>query len=188
VLSADRFDLVVPHGAEAGVLVLHPHPDFGGDRFNPVVDAIFGAASAAGLAVIRFDFSSSDVPTAVAEAYDALSRLPAQVPLVVAGYSFGGLIATQVLDPRVVHWVLVAPPLTMLDVPTDAIAADPRPKLVLSPAHDQYCPPTAAAEATAGWVSTTLEPVEGADHFLAGATRRVADRTMQAIHSERSTP
>jgi len=165
------------------VLVLHPHPDFGGDRFNPVVDAIFRAAVAAGWAAIRFDFSTSDAPLAVAEAEDALGRLPGAIPLAVAGYSFGGSIATQVLDPRIVQWVLVAPPLTLLPLSTDAIAADPRPKLVLSPTEDQYCPPASAAEATAGWTATSLEPVEGADHFLAGAARGVADRTTQTIQS-----
>jgi alpha/beta superfamily hydrolase len=183
VLAEGQIDLVVPEAAEVGVLVLHPHPDYGGDRFNPVVDAIFRAAVAEGWAAVRFDFSSSDTVQAVAEATEALGRLPEQLPLAVAGYSFGGGIATQVLDPRLVQWVLVAPPLTMVDVPTDAIAADPRPKLVLSPTRDQFCPPASAAEATATWTATTLEPVEGADHFLAGATRGVAQRAVEVIRS-----
>jgi alpha/beta superfamily hydrolase len=185
VIEEGRLDLVAPEDAEVGVLVLHPHPDYGGDRFNPVVDAIFRAVVAAGWASIRFDFSSSEVPHAVAEAEDALGRLPDGIPLAVAGYSFGGGIATQLLDERIVQWALIAPPLTVLHVPTDAIAADPRPKLVLSPTHDQYCPPASAAEATAGWEATTVEPIEGADHFLAGATKDVAERTVEVIRSRR---
>jgi alpha/beta superfamily hydrolase len=183
VLADGQVDLVAPDGAELGVLVLHPHPDFGGDRFNPVVDAIFRAAVAEGWAAVRFDFSSSELSQAVAEATDALGRLPKALPLAVAGYSFGGGIATQVLDARIVQWVLVAPPLTMVDFPTDAIASDPRPKLVLSPTRDQYCPPAEAADATATWAATTVEPIDGADHFLAGATRGDAQRAVDVIRS-----
>ena len=67
---------------------------------------------------------------------EALDRLPGDGPLVVAGYSFGAGIGTQLLDPGIVRWVLVAPLLSPAKIDVDAIAADPRPKLVLSPDHD----------------------------------------------------
>ena len=165
------------------MLVLHPHPDYGGNRFNPVVDALFQAVTAEGWAVIRFDFSSSVADVAIAEAGEALDRLPGNVPLVVAGYSFGAGIATQLLGPRIVRWVLVAPLLSPAKLDVDAIAADPRPKLVLTPARDQFCPPATASEATAPWKETTLEVVDSADHFLAGATQRVSDRALEVIRS-----
>ena len=183
VIAAGRIDLVVPDGADLGVVVLHPHPDYGGDRFNPVVDTIFRAVSAAGAAAVRFDFSSSDVAETTAETRDALARLPPDLPVVLAGYSFGGGIATQVLDDRILRWVLVAPPLTSLGLELDAIASDPRPKHLLAPAHDQFCPPPDARAAAARWAATTVEPIEGADHFLAGATTRVAARTVELIRS-----
>ena len=41
MLPEGRYDLVDPPGAERAVLVLHPHPEYGGDRRNPVVDAVF---------------------------------------------------------------------------------------------------------------------------------------------------
>jgi alpha/beta superfamily hydrolase len=34
-------DLVVPAGARAGAVLLHPHPRFGGNRLNAVVAALF---------------------------------------------------------------------------------------------------------------------------------------------------
>ena len=185
MLTDGRFDLVVPDRAELGVVVLHPYPDYGGDRFNPVVDAIFRAVTAAGSAAVRFDFSSSDVAMAAEETRDALARLPGDAPVAMAGYSFGAGIATQVLDDRITGWVLVAPPLTSLALDLDAIASDPRPKHLLAPVHDQFCPPTDARAATDRWAATTVEPIEGADHFLAGATSRVADRTLELIGARR---
>ena len=181
MIAENRLDLLVPDGAELGVLVLHPHPDYGGNRFNPVVDALFQAVTTEGWAAIRFDFSSSVADVATAEAGEALDRLPGDAPLVVAGYSFGAGIATQLLDPRIVRWVLVAPLLSPAKLDVDAIAADPRPKLVLSPDHDQYCPAPEAVAATKGWTATTVEPVEGADHFLGGATTRVAARAVEFL-------
>ena len=163
MLTDGRFDLVVPDRAELGVVVLHPHPDYGGDRFNPVVDAIFRAVTAAGTAAVRFDFSSSDVAMAADETRDALARLPGDVPIAMAGYSFGAGIATQVLDDRITRWVLVAPPLTSLALDLDAIASDPRPKHLLAPVHDQFCPPSDRAG--------RHRPV-GGDHGRADRRRR----------------
>jgi alpha/beta superfamily hydrolase len=183
VIADGRIDLVAPEGAERAIVVLHPHPDMGGDRSNPVVDAIFTAAARTGWAALRFDFSSSDLATATAEATEVLDRLPAGLPVAVAGYSFGAVVATQVLDPRVDRWVLVAPPLGMITADVGAIAADPRPKLVLAGVHDRFAPPDQLRQATAGWTATDVEEVEGADHFFLAATSHLATRTLDACRA-----
>jgi alpha/beta superfamily hydrolase len=185
VLPEGAVDVIAPPGARAGVLVLHPHPDMGGDRFNPVVDAVWRAAGAAGWAAVRFDFSSSDTTTAVAEATEALGRVPDVATLGVVGYSFGSTIAARLVDPRIAAWVLIAPPLAHVAADGLAAGADGRPKLLLPPVHDQFCPPAAATEAVSGWAATTVEPVDGADHFLAGATSRVADRAIAWLAGDR---
>jgi alpha/beta superfamily hydrolase len=183
VLPEGRYDLTVPDGASLAVAVLHPHPDFGGDRFSPPVEAIHRACVAAGWAAVRFDFSSSEPTTAVDEVHAAISLLPAGVPVALTGYSFGAAISTQVLSPAVLGWALVAPPLTMLTVDAGPCGADARPKLVLVPEHDQFCPPPEAKAATTEWDATTLESIAGADHFLAGMSERVAARVVDYLSS-----
>lgn len=143
---------------------------------NPVVESVHRAATAAGLAAHRFDFSSSAMDVAVAE---ALAHLPDE-PTAVVGYSFGALVASRLTDERITGWVLVAPPLDP-GAGEAPVAADPRPKLLLVPAHDQFCPPAAAREATAGWTATTVEEVAGADHFLAAGLGRVAGRALEFV-------
>jgi alpha/beta superfamily hydrolase len=179
VLAEGAVDVHAPAGAPAGVVLLHPHPDMGGDRFNPVVDAVWRAAVDAGWAAVRFDFSSSDRVAAANEAAWALDLLPSTPVVGLVGYSFGAAIAAGLDDDRIDRWVLVAPPfgshVPAADLPA---GADERPKLVLVPAHDQFCPPAAASTQTAAWQATTIEPVPGVDHFLAGATRAVADRVL----------
>ena len=182
VISEHRYDLVAPPDAAASVLVLHPHPDMGGDRFNPVVDAVFRAAVDRGWAALRFDFSTSDVDEATAEAAEAVDLLPTGPRPSVVGYSFGAAIAAGLADERIAGWALIAPPFGPRFPAADlAIGPDPRPKLLLSPAHDQFCPPEAAAAATSSWVNATVEPVASADHFMSGVVDGVANRVLDWI-------
>ena len=179
MLSPGRYDLAAPDGSWLGAVVLHPHPSYGGDRRNIVVQALFDTLPAVGVAAVRFDFASDDIGAGAADAVAAIDLLPLDGAgrVVVVGYSFGALVAARVVDERVAGWAFVAPPFGMLPAGDAAPArTDARPKLVLTPEHDQYCPPDAARRETAGWPSIEFESVSGADHFLGGATARVAER------------
>ncbi|MDW3213494.1 MAG: hypothetical protein R8G01_05835 [Ilumatobacteraceae bacterium] len=173
-------DLTVPadgpiYGAP-GVAVCHPHPRYGGDRFNPIVDAVYRRLPAAGLATLRFDFrrqfdggigEQNDVIAAI----DELDRRTGGDGHVVVGYSFGAVVALTTTDERIRGVVAIAPPLT--EMPT--IAPPSVPVLVLTPQHDQFTPPDAARGAVEGWPSVEVRTVESADHFLLGRAAAVAD-------------
>ncbi len=182
VLAEHRYDLVAPPDAPAAVLVLHPHPDMGGTRHDPVVDAVFRGAAHRGWAAVRVDFSSSELDTARGEAREALELLPPTPTTGVVGYSFGAAVAAGLDHERLGAWVLVAAPFGgRFRAAGSAAGADERPTLLLSPAHDQFCPPDAARAATDGWVGTVVEPVPGTDHFLAGALDAVAARSLDWV-------
>jgi alpha/beta superfamily hydrolase len=172
-------DLAAPPGdVRGGVVVCHPHPLYGGNRFHPVVDALFRALPAAGFRTLRFDFRAAHDGGAaerldLVAALDALSGgEPPARPLFVAGYSFGALVALTTDDERIAGVVAIAPPLTAEASVHDGAA------LVLSPRHDQFCPPERAAAITGSWPDTTVDAIEGADHFLVGAAAAVAERTV----------
>jgi alpha/beta superfamily hydrolase len=172
-------DLAEPTGAvRGGVVLCHPHPLYGGNRFHPVVDALFRALPTAGFRTVRFDFRAAH-SGGVGERNDVIAALDALaepgtagLPLHVVGYSFGALVALGTEDARIAGVVAIAPPLTP-DAPAHA-----GPALVLSPRHDQFCPPEQAAAVTADWPDTTVDAIEGADHFLVGAAAAVATRTL----------
>jgi alpha/beta superfamily hydrolase len=146
-------------------VLLHPHPDLGGNQHNNVIAALFDALEDA----VRFDFVSSDLEVAAGQVVAELDRGPAWL----VGYSFGGGVAALVDVPQVLGWYLIAPALATVDA---VIAPDRRPKHVLAAENDQFFSPAALREQTAGWTATTHDVVSGADHFLVGRETDVAAR------------
>ena len=162
------------NGAErpsAVAILLHPHPAWGGDRFNPVVDALYRGLPPAGVSAVRFDFRSADPGEAVADVLAVLDQTPLR-PVVLVGYSFGADVAATVIDGRLAGWFLVAPPLRLTDGQRSAFGMDPRPKGLAVPEHDQFSPPGVVRPAVAGWRNATVGVVTGADHFLHGRVCR----------------
>jgi len=167
-------------GAAMTALLLHPHPDMGGDRFNHVVDTIYRALPGPGVGVARFDFGSSDPERARADTLAAIALLDAP-RVVLVGYSFGADVALGLDDSRVAAWFAIAPPLRMTGV--DALADDPRPKSLLVAERDQWSPPDRVREQTAGWTNTEVTVLDGADHFLNGHAAAVAEAVTSSIGS-----
>jgi len=153
----------------ASAVLLHPHPSYGGDRFNNVVSALYTALPDVGVSAARFDFPSDGVDECVAVTLDVIGAVEPDPRFLVA-YSFGGGVAATITDEQVAGWVLIAPALS-LTPPT--IGADDRPKLVVAAAHDQFFGPDRIAEATEGWTATDHRCIEGADHFFVGRTDAV---------------
>jgi uncharacterized protein len=175
-------DLWVPEAACAAAVVCHPHPAYGGDRRNVVVDALFRGLAGVGVAALRFDFRRTDeAPVAgLAERADvvaAIHRLARavdlDVPLYLVGYSFGADVALAVGDDRHAGWALVAPPFRFSG-PARPGEGDDRAVLVVAAEHDQFAPPSWVERTTRGWPDVTVEVAPMADHFLAGSAGLVA--------------
>jgi alpha/beta superfamily hydrolase len=182
-------DTHVPLRARLVAVLCHPHPQYGGERHNNVVTALWRALPVANVAVVRFDFrgvggSGGRSEGGAAEradvhaALDLAATLVPGAPLLLAGYSFGADVALTVDDPRLAGWFVAAPPLRVFPAEDYVAAGDPRPVCICAPEHDQYAPPEVARAATAGWASTSVVVVPEADHFLHGATAVVADHAV----------
>ena len=171
-------DLAVPAAPRGAAIICHPHPQYGGDRFNNVVTALFEALPRAGVAAFRFDFRST-FSGGAGERLDAIAALDVVAteapgaPLIAVGYSFGALVALGLDDDCVAALVLVAPPLAM----APNLEAPGVHTLVLTPAHDQFSPPSASGPIIATWTTAPVDHqvVETADHSLVGHTASVAD-------------
>ena len=138
----------------------------GGDRFNNVVSALYEALPAAGVTAARFDFSSSNTDTAVAETVEVLDGLPVD-PRFVIGYSFGGGIAARLVDDRIAGRCLIAPPPWKVSRPT---------AYVIAAEHDQF------------FTLDDVQPdavVAGADHFFVGRTDEVVRLVLDWLTARR---
>jgi alpha/beta superfamily hydrolase len=156
--------------AQPRCVLLHPHPDMGGNQHNNVIAALFDALDDA----VRFDFASSDLTIATRQVREHLEVGPAWL----VGYSFGGGVASLVDDANVIGWCLIAPALVAVD---PVIGPDRRPKHVLAAEQDRFFSPADLRDATAGWAAATHDIVAGADHFFAGHEQDVAARCVAAV-------
>jgi hypothetical protein len=145
-------ELRVANPERAGMVLCHPHPQYGGTMRSLVISALFGALPAAGVTCLRFNFRGVEGSEGsydegrgerrdVGAAIRALDpHLGAEVPLVLTGWSFGADVALSSSDPRLAGWLAIAPPLRFL-ADEAAAAADERPKLLVLAQHDEFRPP-----------------------------------------------
>ena len=166
-----------------GMVVCHPHPLYGGDMNNPVVEALCRAGLDAGYAVLRFNFrgtgaSSGRHDNGEAEADDvraAVAELAADERVsavdVVGGYSFGSMMALKAADVASAL-LLVSPPLGM----NGLTSLPDAPTLVLSGDRDEYVEVAALQAAAASAQDATVVIAEGADHFWWGADQFLSEQ------------
>jgi len=177
-----------PADARATAVLCHPHPQYGGTMRSIVISALFDALPARGVACLRFNFRGVEGSDGVygegreephdvrAAIDDAAGRL--DVPLVLVGWSFGADMTLTVVDDRLTGWVGIAPPLRFRAAADyERVGADPRPKLLILAAHDEFREPSAVTAEVSGWRATHVEVVPGASHFFVGRTDRVVELT-----------
>jgi len=182
-----------PDDAPRAAVICHPHPLYGGNMDNNVVDAIEHACRAAECRTLRFNFrgvgaSEGGFGDFTGECDDAraalawISEHTAGVPVVLAGYSFGALVALTVgADAAAVDRIVaVAPPLASAPkVPF----AGAKLTLVVAGDADAYCP--AAALAHTGEMlgaRGVVRVITDGDHFLVGREREI-DRAVTTFFS-----
>ena len=169
-----------PRGVSKGLAVVaHPHPLFGGTMDNMVVQTLAKACVAADWECLRFNFRGVGDSEGVFDAgrgetedlLQLVDQWPADMPLVLAGFSFGAFVVCQAVQAlwasariqkillvgtAVTHFV--APPL-----PADALEC----ALVVHGETDD----TVALSAVMDWARPQQLPVmvlPGTGHFFHG--------------------
>lgn len=182
---------VPPQPPAAGVVLCHPHPQYGGSMRSIVISALFGALPPLGFTCVRFNFrgveaSEGGFGQGVEETADVIAALDALhrevgdgVPLVAAGWSFGADMVLAVGDARIAGWLAIAPPLRFRD--RFAAASDPRPEHLVLAEHDEFRVPADVEAEIASWRATTSEVIGGASHFFVGRTDRVVDTAARFV-------
>ncbi len=161
-------------------VICHPHPLFGGTMHNKVVYNAAKTIDALGIPVLRFNFRGAGLSAGshdngrgeqgdVQAALDFLAAQIQDVPLLLAGFSFGSFVGLRVgcRDARVNELIGMGIPVNGTDF--SFLADCPKPKLFVQGAVDQFGARNKVEEMVAELPGENrLVVVKGADHFFAG--------------------
>ena len=182
----------VPRGL---AVICHPHPQAGGTLDNKVVQTLARAFAQLGLRSVRFNFRGIGASEGAwdggrGEVEDALAVIAAYrhgaeaeaglaLPLVLAGFSFGGYVAAEAArrlpeGAKASRLVLVAP-----STQKERVPAVPSDTLVVHGDADDVVP----LAATLDWARPQSLPVTvlpGAGHFFHGQLTLLKDIVLRA--------
>ena len=186
--------LEMPEGVQRppACILCHPHPIGGGSMYVPLLETMAQVLVSHGWACLRFNFRgvglSSGVPTGgLCEVEDVggayrflLERQDIDgEDLAVAGWSFGAWIGLRwaVKGNQTRRIALVSPPMVGFDFfyfldSSDAVL--PGDTLIVSGARDQFND-LAKLQELSSRLGADLRVLEGADHFLFGHEREIAE-------------
>ena len=154
------------------VLIAHPHPLHGGTMDNKVVQTVASTLFEMGYVAVRpnfrgvgmsdgdYDHGEGEVQDMVA-AYEFVRSHYPDLPLMLAGFSFGAYVQNRVgclLSPQ--RLLMIAPAVNMFNF--DVIGQN---AVVIHGEQDELVP-LEEVQAWAGSRGLELTVVEGADHFF----------------------
>lgn len=160
--------------SDQGVLLLHPHPLYGGSMDNPVIHELFQALQPS-FCVLRFNFrgvglsqgSYSGGQGELQDALTALEFLSQRCSMIhLVGYSFGAWIATQAgwNHPKLQKLVLISPPVELMDF--SLLLKCSKPKLLITGSRDGIASPASVQKFADGIPQPkSIAIIPGADHF-----------------------
>jgi alpha/beta superfamily hydrolase len=190
--TSDGFELeaefLLPAQIQAIAVLSHPHPLYGGDMRNNVIQSLFESLPESSIGTLRYNFRGAGVSEGT-HGKGELERLDAEaaftyagslgdsIPIISVGYSFGADVSLSTDHSSLAGWVGIAAPLSLLKPQQMPAGHDERPTLLLVPQHDQYRSPDEAATISHSWDSTSLSIIDGGDHFLMGSSKPVSEAT-----------
>lgn len=179
--------------SDKGVVITHPHPQYGGDMRNPVVEAIAAAYRKLGFTTLRFNFrgvgrSAGHYDQGRGERNDVRDAISFLIDrgleaIHLSGYSFGAWVNTMALQsgPLVQGMTMVAPPVAFIDF-EEGIRL-PMLSAVVAGSRDEYAPPGLIRPLMGQWnPDACIDIIDGADHFFFGFLGEITRRLVQRIH------
>lgn len=167
-------------GPWPGVVVAHPHPQYGGSQDVPLIRTIADELARRGIAALRFNFrgvgnsegafqQGEGEVSDVAAAVWALSSRPEidRTQRGIAGYSFGAWVGLRhfATDQRLIGIAAVGMPLW--HQPPAFLRTDTRPKLFIAGSEDDISPIEALRPLLLKAPNAELVTLKGANHYYA---------------------
>lgn len=167
--------------ADRGVVLCHPHPLYGGDMHNKVVQALAEAYRERNYCTLRFNFRSVGNSEGafdegrgeqedIRAALQFLSELGMK-HIDLAGYSFGAWVIAMALEnlPLADRVIMVSPPVSFIDF--GFLGYNEKIQMVIVGVRDEIADFKAVKKMLPHWnPEAGFHTIEGADHFYWGKT------------------
>ncbi len=168
---------------DKGVVITHPHPLYGGDMYNYVVETIAKVYKSKGYTTLRFNFrgvggSQGNHDKGAGEQKDVLAAISfledrGIKEIDLAGYSYGAWVnAMAVLSAGSIDgMVMVSPPVGFVEFDKKPL---PKLKLVVTGSNDDIAPAVKSEQMMTVWnPKGKFKMIKGADHFFSGFTGKL---------------
>ncbi len=187
--------LAEPASTPQGIAIIaHPHPLHGGTMENKVVHTLFSTLLELGFIPAKFNFrgvgqsegifdkgvgETEDTIAIVETISNQLDNHAVELPLLLAGFSFGGAVqlhAAHRLNPE--YLILVAPSVANLKAP--AVPETTQYALIIQGDKDDIVSP----ESLLTWATPKSQPIvfiPGAEHFFHGKLMILKHIIMQSF-------
>lgn len=165
---------------QSGVVIVHPHPLYGGDMVNPVVESLSIVYKRKGYTTLRFNFrgvgnSQGVYDDGIGEQQDILAAIrvlqeQGVTTIHLAAYSFGSWVVAKInsFPKGVEKLVFVSPPLALMPFADDCTL--PMLDLVVTGEEDDFAPPSLLEGTVKNWnPKGRFEVIDHADHFYFGS-------------------
>jgi uncharacterized protein len=186
ISQGEQLEGVLREGkASRGAVICHPHPLYGGDMWNSVVEAMENGFCRAGFFTLKFNFRGAGVSSGAydggrGEALDVMAAfqflkqsIPTGGRIVLAGYSFGAWVACRALEQieEPVDLFLVAYPFSVygsgkLDVFRGKAC-------LVAGSHDEISPLQSLLTFYQGWEAEKFLKVIPTSHFFHGKEKEL---------------
>ncbi len=202
MMGATQVDLMLPSGDLAlegtlhlpseegrfpGVVICHPHPQYGGDMYNVIVASLARSLCDAGIAALRFHFRGVDLSEGsfdggIGEIQDAAAAMEFlslcenvdASRVGIAGYSFGAAVALAAASRSNLPQAIVSiacPSRVFNEMSAQEFLL---PKLLILGEHDHDFPAQQFKFMARRFSDPkTVEVIGGADHFFGGHVSEV---------------
>ena len=172
--------------AGCGVVITHPHPLYGGNMNNPVVQQMAASFAKKGFTTLRFNFrgtagssgmydNGQGEQTDVAAALQFLADQGVRT-LFLAGYSFGARINASLISGGygISDHIMVSPPVGFMSF--DDISTLPSTGLILTGQEDEIAPPDMVQAHINRWnIDPAFHVIPGCDHFYGGCLNHLGE-------------
>ncbi len=161
---------------DRGAVVTHPHPLYGGDMHNNVVEAVCKAYQEKGYSTLRFNFrgtgnSEGGYDEGIGEqddvgaAIDYMSDLGKE-EIDLTGYSFGSWVIALGINryKKAKRVIMISPPVDLMDF--SCLANNPKIMLVITGSEDEIADHRSVKDVIPSWNREAIfKIIKGADHF-----------------------